>query len=322
MTDERLLGDFLSIRDGVAFETLVRRHGPMVFRVCREVLGDRSLAEDAFQATFLVLLRQAGAIRDRGSLGSWLYGVAVRISRRERRLRARLRFQDRQVAEMNVAAAPDFDPADGELKPILHDEIGRLPSKLRDPIVACYFDGMSIEEAARRLDCPVGTLRSRLAKGRELLHSRLTRRGLAASALLLLMFSMTEEVTADLSESLLDNTLAAGSGPSEEFAVSRRVAAMVLREEAGPRLAWAAGSWALIVVLILALGIARLDAGRKVQAAPAGLPLPAAPEPTGERPAPSPARPLAAPAPSRASESLVPEHGPDCPIRITPVDPA
>ena len=170
MTDEQLLVDFLSHRDGSAFEGLVRRYGPMVFRVCRDVLGDPEDAEDAFQATFLVLLRQAGSIRERSSIGRWLYEVACRISRRERRRVARLRFQERQAPAMDAAAPPDDDPADRELKPILHDEIRRLPAKLRDPILLCYFEGLTVEDAARRLCCPVGTLKSRLVKGRELLR--------------------------------------------------------------------------------------------------------------------------------------------------------
>ena len=106
MTDERLLADFLSHREGSAFEVLVRRYGPMVLRVCRDVLGDREHAEDAFQATFLVLVRQAGSIREGGALGRWLYEVALRISRRERRRLAKIRSQERQAPAMDAAAPP------------------------------------------------------------------------------------------------------------------------------------------------------------------------------------------------------------------------
>ena len=165
MTDERLLTDFLAHRDDSAFEGLVRRHGPMVYRACRDILGEPEDAEDAFQATFLVLMRRAGSIRERGALGRWLYEVACRISRRERKRLARLGSQERQAPEMEASAPPDSDPADREFKPILHEEIGRLPSKLREAIVLCYFEGLTVEDAARRLGCPAGTLKSRLAKG-------------------------------------------------------------------------------------------------------------------------------------------------------------
>ena len=267
MTDEQLLVDFVSHSDGSAFESLVRRYGPMVFRVCRDVLGDREDAEDAFQATFLVLLRQAGSIRERSSIGRWLYEVACRISRRERRRVAKLRSQERQAPAMDAAAPPDFDPVDRELKPILHEEIGRLPSKLRDPIVLCYFEGLSVEDAARRLRCPVGTLKSRLGKGRELLRARLTRRGLAASALLLLMFSLTEEVSAAVPGPLLDSTLKAGLVAGEGIGVSRRVASMIIEEEARRRLARMVGSWTILLLLLMIFGASRVAWARRAEAA-------------------------------------------------------
>ncbi len=249
MTDDQLLLDFLSRRDDRAFEALVRRYGPMVLRVCLDVLRDRDVAQDAFQATFVVLIRQAGSIRDRGSLGRWLYEVAVRISRRERRRVEKIRSKERQVLEMEAPAPPDFDPADREFKPILHDEIRSLPLKLRDPIVLCYFEGLTVEEAARRLRCPLGTIKSRLQKGRELLRSRLTSRGLAASALLLLMFSLTEEVSAEIPTPLVESTVKAGFG---EARLSWKVAAMVLGEE-GERVTFRLTSSITTLLVLLAL---------------------------------------------------------------------
>jgi RNA polymerase sigma factor (sigma-70 family) len=238
----------------------------MVLRVCRDVLGDRELAEDAFQATFLVLVRQAGSIRDQGSIGRWLYEVALRISRRERRRRIMLRSQERQAPAMEAVAPPALDPADREAKPILHEEIGRLPARLRDAIILCYFEGLTVEEAARRLGCPVGTLKSRLGKGRELLRSRLTRRGLAASVLLLLMFSLTEEVSADVPTALLDATIDAGLAGSEGASVSRRVAAMVFQEESRRRWARLAASFSILIFLFL-VGASPLVLGRNPMAA-------------------------------------------------------
>jgi RNA polymerase sigma factor (sigma-70 family) len=269
MSDDQMVADFVSLGDGSAFEGLVRRYGPMVFRVCRDVLGDPQDAEDAFQATFVVLLRQAGSIRDRASIGRWLYEVASRISRRERRRVAKIRSQERQVPAMDWAAPPDFDPAAREWKPILHDEIRRLPAKLRDPIVLCYFEGLTVEAAARRLRCPVGTLKSRLGKGRELLRSRLTRRGLAASTLLLLMFSLTEEVSAAVPDPLLDSTVKAGLSGVDGATVSRRVASMVIEEEAKWRWTRFAASWSLLMVLVFIFGASRMALGRKARPAPA-----------------------------------------------------
>jgi RNA polymerase sigma factor (sigma-70 family) len=271
MSDDQLLADFLGRRDDSAFESLVRRYGPMVFRVCRDILSDREDAEDAFQATFLILIRQAGSIRERGSLGRWLYEVACRISRREKRRMAKLRSQERQVPEMEATARPEFDPADREMKPILHDEIRRLPSKLRDPIVLCYFEGLTVEDAARRVRCPVGTLKSRLGKARELLCSRLTNRGLAASALLLMMFSMVEEVSAAVPRSLLETTLKVGLAGVDGAVVSRRVASMAIEDEARTRWGRMVSSWTALLFLAIIFGVSWMTLGRKAEAAPPAL---------------------------------------------------
>lgn len=172
---------------------------------------------------------------------------------------------------MEAAAPPDHDPADRELKPILHEEIGRLPSKIREAIVLCYFQGLTVEGAAKRLGCPVGTLKSRLGKGREQLRGRLTRRGVTASLLLLLMVWLTDEASAsaEVPESLVDSTLKAGSGRAEVVGVSRRVASMVLQEESRNRWPRAAASWTLLVVLLLVFGGSRMALGRKAEAGPA-----------------------------------------------------
>jgi polysaccharide export outer membrane protein len=268
MTDEQLLADFLSQRDGSAFEALIRRYGPMVYRVCRDVLGDPEDAEDAFQATFLVLVRQAGSIRECAALGRWLYEVALRISRRERRRLSRIRSQERQAPEMEAAAPPDFDPADRELKPILHEEIGRLPSKLREAIVLCYLQGLTVDETARRLGCPVGTLKSRLGKGRATLRARLTRRGVTAAILILLMLSLTEPASASVPDSLLFATLRAGSHGAGGVGVSRRVALMVLQEEGRRRWFRIAGTWGLLVALLLVFWSSRMALGGKAEDSP------------------------------------------------------
>lgn len=262
MVDEQLLAKFVSNRDELAFEALVRGHGPMVLRVCRDVLGDREHAEDAFQATFLVLVRRAGSIRDPRSLGRWLYEVALRISKRERKRLAKLTVLERQAPEMDAALLPEFDPADRERMPILHEEIGRLPARLREALVLCYFDGLTVEAAASQIGCPVGTLKSRLGKGRELLRSRLTRRGVAASVLLLLLFSLTEETSAEVPEFLIGSTLKSGLAGSEGASVSRRIASMVLEEESGTRWIRLAMSWSALLLGLIVLGSYKLAPGR------------------------------------------------------------
>jgi RNA polymerase sigma factor (sigma-70 family) len=286
MTDQQLLTNFVSDRDEAAFEAVVLRYGPMVLRVCRDVLEHPADAEDAFQATFLVLFRQAGSIRDRASLGRWLCEVAWRISRRERRRVARLRSQERQALEMNGEARSDYDPADREIKPVLQDEIRRLPSKLRDPILLCYFEGLTVEAAARQLRVPVGTLKSRLVKGREQLRSRLTRRGLAASAMLLLMFSLTEEVPAAVPSRLVESTVEAGLRGSSG---SRRVAAMVMAEES--RRPWIplGPYWALLIGGLVVFGAIKLASARIIHVAPNLAPMTSGTEapPTSGTEAPS-----------------------------------
>jgi RNA polymerase sigma factor (sigma-70 family) len=223
MSDGQLLERFLARRDEAAFECLVRRHGPIVLRVCRDVLPDPHEAEDAFQATFLVLVRNAGTIRDPESLGRWLYEVASRVALRARAHAARRQAQERQGVEM-VPAVPGFDAADRELKPLLHEELGRLPEKFRAPLVLCYLEGLTYEEAARRLHCPLGTLKARLTRGRELLRSRLSRRGVAVTMLLLLMV-LSEESLA-VPPALIDSTVRTGMEVTAGGAAPARLAAL------------------------------------------------------------------------------------------------
>ena len=176
----RLLERFVADRDESAFEALVHQHGPMVLGTCRRMLVDPHDVDDAFQATFLVLARRAGSIRDAERLGPWLHGVARRVATRSRALSARRNSRERPGAEEPSAEPPDsFE--DLELRSALDDELARLPEKYRDPLILCYLEGLTHDEAALRLRWPVGTVRSRLAGGRDRLRDRLTRRGLAPS---------------------------------------------------------------------------------------------------------------------------------------------
>jgi RNA polymerase sigma factor (sigma-70 family) len=165
----------------LAFAALVERHGPMVLRVCRRVLADPHDAEDAFQAVFLVLARRAGAVRKRESLASWLHGVALRVAGTARAGKARRAGHERRAAARAETAVLSEGPAD-DIGAVLHEEIARMPDRYRAPVVLCYLEGRTYDEASRVLGCPVGTVKSRLATARATLRARLTRRGLAPAA--------------------------------------------------------------------------------------------------------------------------------------------
>ncbi len=180
LSDAELLERFPA--SGAAFDVLMARHGTMVLAVCRRILRDGHAADDAFQVTFLVLAQRAQAIRRRESLGPWLHGVARRVA-----LRARAAAAMRQEREARAAidpAAAVTEPGDDDVGPALHAEIDRLPEKYRAPIVLCYLEGRTIEEASRQLGWPVGTVGGRLARARDRLRHRLVQQGLVAPALL------------------------------------------------------------------------------------------------------------------------------------------
>ncbi len=182
----QLLTRFAATRDEAAFAALVAHHGPMVLATCRRILPERADADDAFQATFLVLARKARSIGDPDRLAPWLHGVARRVAVRARSQAARRLAVEADGDEpADVAVAPPPDDT-FELRAILDDELARLPAKYRDPLVLCYLEGLTQDEAARQLAWPLGTVRSRLAGGRDRLRSRLARRGFAPGSLVVL----------------------------------------------------------------------------------------------------------------------------------------
>ena len=176
-----MLHQFVANRDEAAFAALVSRHGPMVWALCRRLLHRLPDAEDAFQATFLVLVRKANAIRQPDLLGPWLHGVAYRVAVRLRMAIARERIH--QHSDLDLPA-PEVTPEaeQKELRLLLDREVSRLPEHYRVPFVLCHLEGLTNEEAARRLRCPKGTILSRLSRARERLRLRLTRRGVGLSA--------------------------------------------------------------------------------------------------------------------------------------------
>ena len=179
-SDEQLIDQFLTGQkedSESAFETLLKRHGPMVLGVCRHVLRRDQDAEDAFQATFLVLARKAGTIHNREILGCWLYEVAYRtaIRARERRARSTPRMEIQEVAESR--SGPENAASRNELRLLLRAEVDGLPAKYRSLVLHTYMEGKSNEQVARLLRCPVGTVKGRLSRARDLLRARLSRRG-------------------------------------------------------------------------------------------------------------------------------------------------
>ena len=181
VSDGQLLEGFAVHRDPAAFAALVRRHGRTVLGVCRRVLNNPADAEDAFQATFLLLVRKARSVAKQEAVGSWLYGVAYRVALRARADARRRRHHERQAA----ASVPDSRKngwVEAEVLAILDEEVNRLPEKYRRPIVLCYFEGRTYREAAHLLGWPAGTASVRLARAREMLRARLARRGMRLSA--------------------------------------------------------------------------------------------------------------------------------------------
>src|SRR5579862_3839653 len=180
LSDGQLLECYLRDHEDAAFGALVRRHGPMVWGVCHRLLGSHHDAEDAFQATFLVLVRKAASIVPRHMVGNWLYGVAYQTALKARATAVRRRSRERQVANM-----PEPQVAEDlwhDLVPILDRELNRMPDKYRVPVVLCDLEGKSHKQAARMLRCPEGTLSARLSRARTLLAGRLARHGVTLSA--------------------------------------------------------------------------------------------------------------------------------------------
>jgi RNA polymerase sigma factor (sigma-70 family) len=208
MTDAELLAAFRARRDELAFETLVRRHGPMVFGVCNRILAGRHDAEDAFQATFLVLVRKAHAIGRPELLANWLYGVASRTACKARAVLARRRFREQPLTDLHHPPAIDRDSS-RELRAMLDQALGRLPEKYRVPLILCELQGQSRKQAAQTLGLPEGTLSSRLARGRQLLAELLSRRGVLPSAATLALNLAATRADAALPPLLLRSTVRA-----------------------------------------------------------------------------------------------------------------
>jgi RNA polymerase sigma factor (sigma-70 family) len=290
LSDGELLARFSAGRDEAAFEAILRRHGALVLRVCQRVLRQPVAAEDAFQATFLILLEKAASIRKAESLTCWLHGVAYRTAVRARAITAR-----RHAARW-PAPAPAADPLSEsswrEARAVLDEELSRLPERFRAPLVLCYLEGKTQEEAGRLLGLPKGTLTRRLGRARKLLRARLSRRGVGLSAGLLLLLQ-AEAAAARVPALLVRATLRAA------VAAPPRVAALL----DGAGAAWTAR---LTVVAALAVVLVGAGAGALAFLAPPGAPAAKA--------APGPALGAAPPegpkgAPALAARATLERHG-------------
>ncbi len=267
--DGQLLERYLTRGDEAAFEALVDVHGPMVLGLCRRFLRDPRDIEDAFQATFLVLVRKAPEIRDRGLLSNWLYGVALRVATRARANLLRRRGREQAIGDAEYSA--NLEGKDVLLiGPVLDQELGRLPAKYRAPLVLCYLRGQTHDQAAAELRCPVGTVRSRMARGRDLLKRRLTRRGCAPTAALfgpgleLPAHLLTEVVPAPLVAATVEGAFAIGSSQTVHATAA---AASVLALTQGVLTSMKLAQLKWIGLALLATG---LSAGGAIAVAAAG----------------------------------------------------
>jgi RNA polymerase sigma factor (sigma-70 family) len=226
--DEELLKQFAAHRDDHAFEALVQRYGPMVLGVCRRVLHDGHAAEDAFQATFMVLVRKAGSLSRPNLLGNWLYGVAYRVSMKARANSARRTAHERQAASMPKTES-NPDTGDRELRAVLDEEINHLPEKYRAPLVLCYLEGKTNEQAAKVLGCPTGSMSWKLNRGREMLRQRLSRRKLAFGPMMFPPLLAKNTASIAMPSALVQHTVHAGVAVAKAGTTAGAVSATVAK---------------------------------------------------------------------------------------------
>jgi RNA polymerase sigma factor (sigma-70 family) len=252
LSDCVLVGRFARERDEASFRALVERHGGMVYHVCRRVLGDPHEAEDAFQATFLVLAQKAGTVRHPQLLANWLYGVAQRVASKAK---AKMRPPAPESApRQDPAGEPVLQAAWREVEAALDEELHRLPDKYRAPLVLCYLQGRTHEEAAALLNCQVGSMSWHIRKGRELLRKRLQKRGMAVS-LILLLLGMSQRVRA--APALVDRTVAAACAGAKPAAAAPALAAATPALAAAEESRGGRGKLALaLLVVVLGVGAA------------------------------------------------------------------
>jgi RNA polymerase sigma-70 factor (ECF subfamily) len=266
--DDVLLERFTARREQAAFEALVRRHGPLVFGVCRRVLQHEQDAEDAFQAVFCLLARKASTLRRGTTVGGWLYAVAWRVARKAKTLQARRRMRESELPDV---PAPDNTPEWlwRDLWPILDEEVNRLPERYRRPFVLCHLEGKSNEEVAAELRCALGTVSSRLTRARQRLRARLTRRGMVLSAKMLAAALNPHQVLVSVRAELAQTAVRTGVRYAAGRPVAERVADLANAYLKALALTW----WIKAAVLLgiaglLSLVLLILTLGRQAQPDP------------------------------------------------------
>lgn len=247
-TDAELLGRFVTDRDGSAFAALVHRHGAMVFAVCRRVVRDWHVAEDAFQATFLVLALRAASVWPPEAVAGWLHGVALRVAKNARRTHLRQTAREHPTAEF-CAPAASTDP-DPDLADVLDDELRKLPGKYRELLVACDLQGRCRAPVAASLGIPEGTLSSRLTTARKMLAQRLAKRGVTPAVAAGVALNGPTLVACEVPRMVLASAARLGCGPADT--VSAGVASLA----SGVIRAMTYRAWVLFGVLVLAVGTA------------------------------------------------------------------
>jgi RND family efflux transporter MFP subunit len=253
-TDGQLLDRYVGQRDEAAFELLLWRHGTMVLNVCRRVLDDQHDAEDAFQATFLAFVRKARSIVRREAVAAWLYRVAFRVAVEAREKAHKTR--GRELIGTEVPALEPSQEADWlELRPVLDEELNRLPERLRLPLMLCYLEGKTNQEAARQLGCPPGTIFSRLARGREMLRRRLTGRGLVLSTAGLTILLTENAASATASTLLISPTLKAALLFASAQSAAGTAPARVIELAEGVLRAMYMTKLKLVTALFLVIGV-------------------------------------------------------------------
>jgi RNA polymerase sigma factor (sigma-70 family) len=252
LSDGELLSGFIERRDESALAALVQRHGAMVWGVCRRLLSHHD-AEDAFQATFLVLVRKAGSIAPRAMVGNWLYGVAHQTALQARRTAARRRAREVQVTEMPDTEAEQQDQW-ADVQPLLDQELSRLPDKYRAVIVLCDLECRTRKEAARQLAVPEGTVAGRLARARAMLAKRLVRRGVSLSGGALAAVLAQNVASAGLPGSVVSTTISAASGFAAGQAAAGPVSVKVAALAEGVLRAMMMSKLKAVVAIVLLLG--------------------------------------------------------------------
>jgi RNA polymerase sigma factor (sigma-70 family) len=307
LTDGQLLERFIRQRDAAALEVLIWRHGPMVLGVCRRLLRQSSDVEDAFQATFLVFLRKARSIRTHKALGGWLYRVAVRTA-----LRARAAAARRTALEQKTEARapePAANLTGPELRPVLDEEINRLPDRYRVPVVLCYLEGKTKEEAARLLGCPPGTVSSRLARARARLRPRLARRGLGLTSTALAALLIKTTASAMPPAHLVQATIKSGmlwiAGGS---LAGTGIPASIATLTKGTLKAMVLAKVKTLAVSLLAVSLASLGAGLVLHPAIVSHVQAGQDEPVAAAPDEQPPKPPAETAPGKPAASSVSDH--------------